>query len=134
MCMMPTQTAALSDIPPHLISRATSVTSIIRNVASSFGIAAMTVLLTQRNGFHTARMTETLGPDNVAYTDWITANPVAGHAVITGHVAQQSFVFAIQDVFLLTAAFTLLAIVPALFLKKISKPKSAAEAPAAVME
>jgi EmrB/QacA subfamily drug resistance transporter len=134
LSMMPAQTAALSDVPPQLISRATSVTAIIRNLASSFGIAVMTVLLNNQNTFHHARMTDSLSTDNVAYTAFMQANPATGPTLIATHLAKQSFVFAIQDVFLLTAGFTLLAVIPSLFLKKATKAQQPAGAHAAVME
>ena len=125
----------MADMPSHLISRASSVTSIIRNIASSFGIAVMTVLLQNRNTFHHARMTDSLSVDNTAYTGWLLANPVNGPVVMATQLAKQSFVFAIQDVFLLTAAFTLLALIPSFFLKKAeNKPQPGAPNHAAVME
>ncbi|HTH14728.1 MAG TPA: DHA2 family efflux MFS transporter permease subunit [Spirochaetia bacterium] len=135
LSMMPAQTAAMADMPAHLISRASSVTSIIRNIASSFGIAVMTVLLQNRNTFHHARMSDALSPDNTAYTDWLTSTPGIGTTLMGTQMAKQSFVSAIQDVFLLTAAFTLLALIPAFFLKKAEKkPQAGGNAPAAVME
>jgi len=132
--MMPAQTAAMSDVPPPMISRATSVMAIIRNLASSFGIAVMTVLITTRNTFHHARMTDSLSTDNTPYTSFMLANPSTGPTVIGTHIAKQSFVFAIQDVFLLTAVFTLLAVVPALFLKKAKKAQQPAGSHAVAME
>jgi EmrB/QacA subfamily drug resistance transporter len=132
LCMMPINNAAMNDIPPHLVSRATAVVAIIRNVASSFGIALMTVLLTQRDTFHTARMSDSVGPDNVAFTSWLAANPATGIMQFSAHMAKQSFVDAIQDIFLITAVFTLFAIPTAIYLRK--KQRSAAEGPAIVME
>jgi hypothetical protein len=37
---------------------------------------------------------------------------------MSGHIAKQSYVFAIQDVFILTSALILLALIPAVFLRK----------------
>jgi EmrB/QacA subfamily drug resistance transporter len=132
LSMMPAQTAAMADLPPHLISRASSVTAIIRNIASSFGIAVMTVLLNNRNALHHARMSDSLSTDNGWFMAFQQQNPGIGTSLINRHMAQQSFVFSIQDVFMLTAAFTLLAILPALFLKKADKPKVPGEALAAM--
>ena len=134
LSMMPAQTAAMSDVPPAMISRATSVMAIIRNLASSFGIAVMTVLINTQNTFHHARMTDSLSTDNTAYTSFMLANPGTGASLIGTHIAKQSFVFAIQDVFLLTAGFTLLAILPALFLKKAKKTQQPAGNHAVAME
>jgi len=133
LCMMPINNAAMNDIPPQLVSRATSVVAIIRNVASSFGIALMTVLLDQRNTFHGARMSDSLGPDNAAFSSWLTANPGLGTSMFSAQMAKQSFVYAIQDIFLLTAIFTLLAIPTAIYLRKRQKSQTSGE-PAVVME
>jgi len=122
---MPAQTAAMADLPTALVGRASSVTSIIRNVASSFGIAMMTVLLNQRSTFHSARMSDALSTDNTAFTSFVASTP-SGSSLVAAQVAQQSFVLSIQDVFLLTAGFTLLALIPAFFLKKADQPKEAA--------
>ena len=126
LCMMPAQTAALNDIPVAMVSRASSVSNLIRNVASSFGIAIMTVLMNDRSVYHRARLTEMLNTDNTTFVAWMGANPATGPTLIATQVAKQSYVMSIQDVFLLTAGFTLLAIVPALFLKKLKKPPTPA--------
>lgn len=122
---MPAQTAAMADLPTALVGRASSVTSIIRNVASSFGIAMMTVLLNQRSTFHSARMSDALSTDNTAFTSFVASTP-SGSSMVAAQVAQQAFVLSIQDVFLLTAGFTLLALIPAFFLRKAHQPKDAA--------
>jgi len=135
LAMMPAQTAALADVPPHLIGRASSMISIIRNLASSFGIAMMTVMITTRSTFHHARMTDSLGPDNLAYTTFLHNNPGTGSTIFGSYLAKQSFVDAIQDVFLLTAIFTVLAVLPTAFLKKAKKTTNQpAAAHAAAME
>jgi EmrB/QacA subfamily drug resistance transporter len=120
LCMMPAQTAALSDIPVVLVSRASSVTNLIRNVASSFGIAIMTVLMNDRSIYHRARLTEGLNSNNTTFTSWIAQTP-AGSTLLTAHVTRQAYVMSIRDVFYLTAVLTLVAVVPAAFLKKPKK-------------
>ena len=45
-------------------------------------------------------------------------------ALVQGMVAKSSFVNAIDDVFIVTAAFTLIALVPALFLRKGTNSRS----------
>jgi len=121
LASMPAQTAALADLPMGLISRATSVSSIIRNLASSFGIAVMTVLLNQRSTFHHARISDALGPDNTFFCEFLNCNPDIGSTLVAGRVAQQSFVLAIQDIFVFTAVLTLVALIPVCFLKKAQK-------------
>jgi hypothetical protein len=80
-------------------------------------------------------MSDALGPDNTAYTDWLGSTNGLGPTLMGAQMAKQSFVAAIQDVFLITAAFTLLALIPAFFLKKAEKkPKSGEPNHAALME
>ena len=128
LAMMPAQTAAMVDIPTELIGRASSITNIISRVSSSFGIAVMTSLLTRRQAIHGARLSWGLSAANATVTDTISRAAAAmgggAHgksvalAYIAGMVAKTSFVNAIDDVFIITALLTLIALVPALFLKR----------------
>ncbi len=125
---MPAQTASMVDIPTELIGRASSITNIISRVSSSFGIAVLTSMLTTRQAIHGARISWGLNAANptVMQTIGRAAAALGGGArgkglalaYLQGMVAKTSFVNAIDDVFIATAAFTLIAIVPALFLKK----------------
>ncbi len=125
---MPAQTAAMVDIPTELIGRASALTNIITRVASSFGIAVFTSMLTTRQAIHGARLSWGLTTANPAVTGAIShaAAALGGGArgtritltYLYGMVAKLSFVNAIDDVFIVTAAFTLLALVPALFLRR----------------
>jgi len=125
---MPAQTAALADIPTEMIGRASAITNIIGRVSSSFGIAVLTSMLTKRQTMHAARLAWEVTPANSAVMGFVAhANSAlgsAGHganlglAYLWGVIEKASFVSAIDDVFIVTAAFTLIAIVPTLFLKK----------------
>lgn len=125
---MPAQTAALVDIPTELVGRASALTNIISRVSSSFGISVLTSILTSRQAFHEARLSWTLNAANpvaagsLAKVGALMGGGAQGRgaalAYLQGMVARTAFVNAIDDVFLITAAFTLLALVPALFLKK----------------
>ncbi|HUI72299.1 MAG TPA: DHA2 family efflux MFS transporter permease subunit [Spirochaetia bacterium] len=130
---MPAQTAAMVDIPTELIGRASSITNIIGRVSSSFGIAVLTSMLTTRQVIHGARLSWTVNPNSPAVMAIINhASTLGGGgrgksialAVLQGMVAKASFVNAIDDVFIVTAAFTLIALVPALFLKKGTNGKA----------
>jgi EmrB/QacA subfamily drug resistance transporter len=126
--MMPAQTAALADVPNELIGRASSITNIIRNVASSLGLAVLTSLLDARRSFHAARLAWTFTPASQAATDFLSRAGTAmgggargrgiALASVQGMVAKTAFVNAIDDIFIIAAAFTLLALVPAFFLKR----------------
>jgi len=125
---MPAQTAALVDVPTELIGRASSISNIIRSVAGSFGIAWLTSVLTTRQAFHGARLAWSLTASDpiVASTMAGTGAALGGGAagqtgvlsVLSGLVAQQSFVGGIDDVFIIAAGISLVALVPAFFLKR----------------
>lgn len=128
------------DIPTELIGRASAITNIIGRVSSSFGIAVMTSLLTTRQAIHAARLSWALSAANPA------AMQIIGHAgaamgggahgktlalaVLEGMVAKTSFVNGIDDVFIVTAPFTLIALVPAVFLRKGKNSQARASATA----
>jgi EmrB/QacA subfamily drug resistance transporter len=128
LAMMPAQTAAMADIPTELIGRASAITNIVSRISSSLGIAVLTSLLTSRQVFHSAHLSWALNAANPTVTDLLaragTAMGGGAHgrsmalALLSGMIAKNSFVNAIDDVFIVTAAFTLIALVPALFLKK----------------
>ncbi|MGA2612101.1 MAG: DHA2 family efflux MFS transporter permease subunit [Spirochaetia bacterium] len=131
---MPAQTSALLDLPTELIGRASSITNIIGRVSSSFGIAVMTSLLTTRQAIHGARLSWGLSAANPAVAEIVARASAAmgggargksiALAYLQGMVVKTSFVNAIDDVFVVTAAFTLIALVPALFLKKGTNGKA----------
>ncbi len=129
---MPAQTAALVDVPVELIGRASSISNIIRSVAGSFGIAWLTSVLTARQTFHAARLawsvtasdptvTTTLQSLGAAFGGGATGQGGA-LATISGLIAQQSFVGGIDDVFIVAAGISLIALVPAFFLKRGTSP------------
>jgi EmrB/QacA subfamily drug resistance transporter len=89
MGMLPLQAAALADIPPPLVAQATAILQVVRNLAGSFGISLTTVFVTQRISVYTGGHSRDVLP----------------------------FVRAIDDVFLLTAPFILVAIIPILQMK-----------------
>jgi EmrB/QacA subfamily drug resistance transporter len=132
--MIPAQTAAMVDIPTELIGRASALTNIISRVSSSFGIAVLTSMLTARQAVHSARLSWGVTATHPAVTSMLSRTGAAmgggargrgiALALVQGMVAKSSFVNAIDDVFIVTAAFTLIALVPALFLKKGANGKS----------
>jgi EmrB/QacA subfamily drug resistance transporter len=131
---MPAQTAAMVDIPTELIGRASAITNIIGRVSGSFGIAVLTTMLTNRQAIHGARLAWTVNAASPAVSQFMARAASAmgggGHgktialAFLQGTVARMSFVNAIDDVFIVTAVFTLIALVPAFFLKKGASGKA----------
>jgi hypothetical protein len=125
---MPAQTAALVEIPTQLVGRASALTNIIGRVAGSFGIAVLTSVLTTRQVLHGQWLAWTVNPANPAAMSALThAGSLMGGgakgrgmalAFLQGMAAKTGFVNAIDDVFLITAIVTVVAVIPAFFLKK----------------
>jgi EmrB/QacA subfamily drug resistance transporter len=125
---MPAQTAALADVPTELVGRASSISNIIRSVAGSFGLAVLTSILTMRQAYHGARLAWTLVPGAptvdaaVSRIAHMFGGGAHGHGIalayLKGIVTQSSFINGIDDVFVAAAVFTMLALIPGLFLKR----------------
>jgi EmrB/QacA subfamily drug resistance transporter len=138
---MPAQTAALADIPTELVGRASAITNIISRVSSSLGIAVLTSLMQRRQAFHQARYAWDLTAASPAAQTALSAvssalgggtrGRVGALAWLQGQVAKLSFVGAIDDVFVVAAAFTLVALLPAFFLKRGAKASGPGAAMAA---
>jgi EmrB/QacA subfamily drug resistance transporter len=138
---MPAQTAALAVIPTELVSRASAMTNVLGRIASSFGIAGLTSVLTHRIAFHSQNMAQSVTAGSPGTIDYLTnfAAGLGGTVASTrsvaisylyGHVQKLAFVKGIDDVFLIAAGLTLLGVVPSMFLKK----GSVAETPAVAGE
>jgi EmrB/QacA subfamily drug resistance transporter len=125
---MPAQTAALVEIPTQLVGRASALTNIIGRVAGSFGIAVLTSVLNTRQILHGNWLAWSVNPANpvatgaLAGASQMMGGSVKGHsmalAFLQGTVTQTAFVDAIDDAFLITAIFTVVAVIPAFFLKR----------------
>jgi EmrB/QacA subfamily drug resistance transporter len=125
---MPAQTAALVEIPSELVGRASALTNIIGRVAGSFGIAILTAVLNTRQILHGNWLAWGVTPSNITAMDTLAgATKMMGGgakahsmalAFLQGLVTQTAFVDAIDDVFLLTAIFTVIAVIPGFFLKR----------------
>jgi len=138
---MPAQTAAMVDIPTDLVGRASAMTNIVQRVASSFGIAVLTSVLTTRQALHGQWLAWTVNPGNpaamsaLAHVGAVMGGGARGRglalAFLQGQALKTGFVNGIDDVFLITAVITAIAFVPALFLKR---PKGGARPGGAMAE
>ncbi len=133
---MPAQASSLADIPTELISRASAIFNIISRISGSFGVALFTGILNNRIAVHAQRLADNAVPWNPNLVDFAqrTIAQIGGNAsngrtialaYLQGLISKQAFVRAIDDVFIISAALTLLAVVPALFLKKSAVSRSA---------
>jgi EmrB/QacA subfamily drug resistance transporter len=138
LCMMPIQTALMSEIPTHLVGRASSITNIIRQIAGSFGIAVLVTFVTNRTSLHVANLSWSVTAANPLLagqlqdlTQTLVGCGVSAQAAqstllttIMGKISQIGVVQAIDDMFIITAAITVFTILPALVLRKGNMAKA----------
>jgi hypothetical protein len=131
LVMMPAFTAALNAAPMHLMSRASSMTNVARQLFGSFGVAIFVTILSNRATYHVAMLGQTVTPDNVVLRQMLAttqqfvvrqgATAVQAQAVATGmlqrYLGLAAATMAVDDVFRVAALVTLLAVIPALFLR-----------------
>ena len=132
LVMMPSMTAGLNAVPMHLMSRASSMSNVMRQVFGAFGTAVVVTVLQLRQTYHTAMLDQTVTPENLPLQRLLymgqqmaTAHGLSGVQsqamglmMAAQQVALTAAVMAFDDVFRVTAVITLLAIPPALFMRR----------------
>jgi MFS transporter, DHA2 family, multidrug resistance protein len=141
----PLTTIAFAKVPREKTGQASGLYNIIRQIGGSFGIAFMSSLLTRRTIYHDAIYGQVVNQQSDTFQhvtrqltrfsmDALAGNPslaaMRAQALIASHIATQSFVKAVGDVFLVAAAITLVGTIPVLFLRY--QKKSHAEKPVAI--
>lgn len=131
LAMMPAVTAGMATIPLALVGRGSALGNVVRQVSASLGIAMFTTIMQNRQVFHQHRLAEAVSNNS---TSWFTLQDHVSQlavnqgwsldtamglqlSIISKEVAKQSMIHAIGDCFLVAAAFCLLAVILALFLK-----------------
>ena len=131
LTMMPAMTAGMSRVPTALVGTGSSINNIVQRVAGSFGLAALTAVLTHQEAVHQLYLSSSFTPaSRVAqgviktFTQHLSElGMAAGHAndltltLLEQQIFKSSFVMAMDDVFVLAAWITLAGLVLALFLK-----------------
>ncbi len=132
----PLSAISLSDIPREKMAQASGLFNVLRQIGGSFGVALMGTLLTMRTDFHT-----TIYGESVLSSSPMTQNILLGlrrfaqqvvggttsfsamraQALVGYSLAQQAFVSAVDDDFLVAAAITILCVIPILFLRNRKK-------------
>jgi EmrB/QacA subfamily drug resistance transporter len=132
LVMMPSMTAGLNAVPMHLMSRASSMSNVMRQVFGAFGTAVVVTVLQVRQTYHTAMLAQTVTPANLPLQRLMSMaqqmaaahglSDMQSHAMGLLMASQQvllsAAVMAFDDVFRVTAVVTLLAIPPALFMRR----------------
>jgi EmrB/QacA subfamily drug resistance transporter len=131
LVMMPAMTVGLNAVPMPLMSRASSMSNVMRQVFGAFGTAIVVTILQLRQTYHTAMLSQTVTPENIplqqlmsAAQQWgISQGLDAAQASTMGimfaarQVALLGAVMAFDDVFRVTAVVTLVAMLPAAFMR-----------------
>jgi EmrB/QacA subfamily drug resistance transporter len=131
LVMMPSMTAGLNAVSLPQMSRASSITNVMRQLFGSFGTAMVVTILQSRQTFHTAILSQMVTPENVPLQQLMASARQLGAAqgmsdmqsqamgvmLAAKQVAMSASVMGFDDVFRVTAVVTLLAIFPALFMK-----------------
>jgi DHA2 family multidrug resistance protein len=142
----PLTTLALSEIPRQKIAQASGLFNVLRQVGGSFGVALMGTLLTRRMIFHSAMYGQVVDQHSPAFQQVIAQlahfsqhaiggtpalSAMRANALVISFVAQQSFVSAVNDDFVVAAAITLVTLIP-IFLLRVHKQKGKKQTVAAM--
>lgn len=137
LVFVPLATMAFSTIKKEEMGNATSIFSLLRNIAGSFGVAIMTTLLARRAQFHQFRFSEGLNPFDYNYQMGMhkaaevlfaktgQATNASVNGVIYQELLKQSNLFAFTDAFYFSTVM-LVCIIPVVLLLKRPKHGDAA--------
>ena len=128
----PLMTISIAEIPNVKMAQASGLLNVIRQLGGSFGVAVFATVLTRRTIFHSAVYGQQIDASSESYAETLTKlQYVAMHgtgrttaaalatakAQIGSFVANQAFVSAVDDVFLIAGLIILISAVPVLFLR-----------------
>ena len=134
MTFIPLTTLTLSHIPRELMTEATSLYNLLRNLGGSVGIAFTTTILSRRAQLHQTRLVEHLSPFDPSYQIYhekaaglLAAKglPAAGaDGMLYRELVRQSTTLAFTDAFLIIC-FLILSVLPLVFIMKWQKAPGA---------
>lgn len=136
LAMMPITTVGMNTVPVQQIARASALSTVVRQVAASFGIAILTATMQHRQFFHYAHLSEAVSVGSASssvlsqlqsYFSGLGAGSSASSAAVSvlyGIVAKESSARAIGDTFMV-AALIIAIVIPFIFF--IGKPKQKQE-------
>jgi DHA2 family multidrug resistance protein len=128
----PLSTLALSEIPREKMAQASGLFNVIRQIGGSFGVAIMGTMLTRRVIFHSAVYGQAVNQYDPTFQHLLHSvqqfaqqavggtgalSAMRAQALIASNVAQQAFVHAIDDDFLIAAAITFVGVIPIFLLR-----------------
>ncbi|USG64424.1 DHA2 family efflux MFS transporter permease subunit [Brevibacillus ruminantium] len=71
LCMMTLSTVGMNAVPRQIVGKASSLSNVIRQVMSSFGIAILTMVMTTRTNFHSVTISESISITSTTALEFI---------------------------------------------------------------
>jgi DHA2 family multidrug resistance protein len=139
MLFTPLITLAISEIPIQKMAQASGLVNVIRQIGGSFGVAVFGTILTRRTIYHAALYGQQIDPSSaslqqtlarlqyfaIARTGGTASTALARARVQLGSfVANQAFVRAMDDVFLIAAVIVALTAIPVFFLRSHKRARA----------
>lgn len=109
--MMPIMTSALKTLTHHEVARGSTLLNIVQQIASSVGVAIMSVVLTNNIQEHALA-----GPAMQTFTDPELTQKLGGQAVVQQGLSQAADAF--SGTFMVAAILVTLTLIPAFFLPR----------------
>jgi DHA2 family multidrug resistance protein len=134
----PLQTTAMSQLPSTAFAQAAGLISVVKQIGGCFGVALMSTLLTNREVYHAATLSQGVSGASPAFTTAMAT--MSSLAVRKGAIAlasavkreceallaivlrRQAMALAINDVFAFAMTVLGLTAVPILFIKRVRRP------------
>lgn len=126
--MQPLMVSAMATIRPQRLAQASSLSTVIRSVASSLGIAVLATVVQTQTKVHFDHLVESVTSSSslgrmlphlqamfVAQGASLAGARTTALQTLAGMLQKQGYVMAIQDAFLLTLAFVIVGILATLF-------------------
>jgi DHA2 family multidrug resistance protein len=135
----PLLTISISEIPVQKMAQASGLVNVVRQIGGSFGVAVFGTILTRRTLFHTTMYGQGMSSSSDSYqqalarlqgsalerTGGTAAMALAkAKAQIGSFIANQAFVRAVDDVFLLAGLVVILTVIPVFFLRTHKRARS----------
>jgi len=138
LCIQPLMVSALAEVPPQRLAQASSVSTVIRFVGSSLGVAVLSTLVQTQSSIHYTHLAEQVTATSplaqvirelealfISHGASLAAAQSTTLQLISGELQLQGYLLAIHDAFWFTVALAIAAIVASLF---VGSRKKAAQA------
>jgi DHA2 family multidrug resistance protein len=128
LCIQPLMVSALAEIPPQRLAQASAVSTTVRFVGSSLGVAVLSTMVQTQSAIHYSHLAEQVTANSllarvigelqalfISRGASLGAAQSAALQLISGELQLQGYLLAIHDAFWFTLALAIAAIVASLF-------------------